>query len=75
SIFITNCFLKMTAPNIATSTKEERLAFVKNEWKCQHNCEICGRCHVLKNRSEEEVFADYVEGKRTYLEIVLEMRK
>ena len=43
----------MTAPNIESSTREERLDYVLNEWRCLHNCEICGKCHVLKGRSEE----------------------
>ena len=43
----------MTAPSIESSTREERLDYVLNEWKCLHNCELCGKCHVLKGRSEE----------------------
>ena len=53
----------MTAPNIESSTREERLDYVLNEWKCLHNCEICGKCHVLKGRSEESLYADYIDGK------------
>ena len=29
----------MTAPNIDSSTREKRLDYVLNEWKCLHNCE------------------------------------
>ena len=29
-------------PDIEQSTREERLAFVQNEWKCLGNCELCG---------------------------------
>ena len=41
----------MTAPSIESSTREERLNYVLNEWKCLHNCELCGKCHVLKGSS------------------------
>ena len=64
----------MTAPSIASSTREERLAFVRSEWKCLHNCELCGKCHVLRGRSETELYADYIEGKREYLELTLAIR-
>ena len=64
----------MTAPNIESSTREERLDYVLNEWRCLHNCEICGKCHVLKGRSEESLYADYIDGKRSYMDITLEIR-
>ncbi|MGN0087400.1 MAG: hypothetical protein ACI353_07775 [Alloprevotella sp.] len=64
----------MNAPPIDSSTREERLAFVLNEWKCLHNCELCGKCHVLKGRSELQLYADYIEGKRPYIDITLEIR-
>ena len=64
----------MTAPNIESSTREERLDYVLNEWRCLHNYEICGKCHVLKGRSEESLYADYIDGKRSYMDITLEIR-
>ena len=66
-------FLVMTAPSIDSSTIEERLAFVRNEWKCLHNCELCGKCRTLKGRSEETLYADYISGKRSYMEITMEI--
>ncbi len=65
----------MTAPSIEHSTREERLAFVQEQWKCLHNCELCGKCHILKGRNEEQLYADYIEGKRPYMDITLEIRK
>ena len=64
----------MTAPNIESSTREERLDYVLNEWRCLHNCEICGKCHDLKGRSEKQLYADYIDGKRSYMDITLEIR-
>ncbi len=65
----------MTAPSIEQSTREERLAFVQEQWRCMHNCELCGKCHILKGRNEEQLYADYIDGKRSYMEITLEIRK
>ena len=64
----------MIAPDIESSTREERLDYVLNEWRCLQNCEICGKCHVLKGRSEEILYADYIDGKRSYMDITLEIR-
>ncbi len=65
----------MTAPDIEQSTREERLAFVQEQWRCMHNCELCGKCHILKGQNEEMLYADYIEGKRSYMDITLEIRK
>lgn len=65
----------MTPPSIETSTKEERMNYVRDEWECTHNCELCGKCHILKGRDAEELYIDYIEGKRSYIDITLEIRK
>lgn len=64
----------MTAPAIEQSTKEERRAYVLEAWKCLHDCPSCGKCHILKGRDAETLYADYIEGKRPYMDITLEIR-
>lgn len=64
----------MSAPSIENSTKEERRAYVVEAWKCLHDCEMCGKCRVLKGRDAEILYADYIEGIRTYMEITLDIR-
>ena len=64
----------MQSPNIEYSSKEERQAYVLEAWKCLHDCEACGKCHILKGRDAEIVYADYINGKRSYMEITLEIR-
>ena len=64
----------MTPPPTDTSTREERLDYVRNEWACLHNCALCGKCHILRGRDEEQLYADYIEGKRSYVEITRELR-
>lgn len=65
----------MNAPSIETSTREERLEYVRNAWQCMHNCELCGKCHILRGRDAETLYADYIDGKRSYLDVTLEIRK
>ena len=64
----------MQAPRIDNSTKEERRAYVQEAWECLHDCEACGKCRILKGRDAETLYADYIEGKRSYIDITLETR-
>lgn len=64
----------MLPPPIEHSTREERQAFVIEAWKCLNDCEACGKCRILKGRDAEMLYADYIEGKRSYIEVTLEFR-
>ena len=61
-------------PSITTSTREERAEFVRTQWECMHNCELCGKCHFLKGKNAEVLYHDYIEGKCSYLDITLKLR-
>lgn len=65
----------MQAPKIENSTKEERRAYVLEAWKCLNDCEACGKCRILRGRDPETLYADYINGKRSYMDITLELRK
>lgn len=65
----------MLPPLIETSTQEERRAYVREKWECMHNCELCGKCHILRGRDAETLYTDYIEGRRSYMDITLEIRK
>ena len=65
----------MAAPSIDKSKRDERLAYVLDQWRCLHNCEICGKCSILKGREAEFLYADYIDGKRDYKEITLKIRE
>jgi len=52
----------MNPPKIENSTKEEREKYINHKYGCKNNCEICGMCKVLKGKSPEIVFAEYIEG-------------
>lgn len=64
-----------TPPDIHNSTKDERITFVKDQWKCLNHCPSCGKCHILKGRDAEEIYAEYIEGVRSYLEISKTIRQ
>mgnify|MGYP003488758822 CR=1 FL=1 len=64
----------MTPPRIEVSTMEERRAFVLEAWKCLHNCDECGKCPILKGRDAETLYAEYINGKQTYIDITLKLR-
>ena len=63
----------MTAPNIESSTREERLDYVLNEWKCLHNCEpmeqreqkpnLFGLCRVVTEEGEANCAANAMSLK------------
>ncbi|MCQ2291371.1 MAG: hypothetical protein MJZ63_08900 [Muribaculaceae bacterium] len=57
------------------TTREQRRAHVLEQWRCLHCCEECGKCKVLRGRDPETLYTDYIEGRRSYLEVTLEIRK
>ena len=64
----------MAPPDIKNSTSEERRAYVIESWRCLHDCEACGKCRIVKGRDAEILYADYIAGIRTYMDITLEIR-
>lgn len=70
-----NLIKPMTTPDINNSTKEERRAYVLEAWKCLNDCEACGKCRILRGRDPETLYADYIDGKRSYIDITLEIRR
>ena len=65
----------MTAPEVEQTTRIEREQFIQDEFRCLADCDLCGKCQILHNRYAEEVYSDYLEGKRSFLEISLELRR
>ena len=64
----------MVTPDIETSTREERLEFIREEFKCLRNSPICGKCNLLRGREAEDLYADYIEGHRSFRDITAEHR-
>ncbi len=53
---------------------EQRREYVLESWRCLGNCEICGRCHFLKGRDPETLYADYINGIRPYIDVTKDIR-
>lgn len=64
----------MKPPSLYDSTVDDRREYVKQAWACMHHCELCGKCHILRGRDPETLYADYIDGRRDYLDITLELR-
>ena len=64
----------MRAPEIETSTEAERRQYIKNAFPCIADCEMCGLCTVFRGKDPELSYADYISGKRSYLEVSQEYR-
>ena len=64
----------MQPPKIEDSTQDGRKAYVLEAWKCLHDCEACGKCRILKGRDPETLYADYIKGERSYMEVTLDIR-
>lgn len=43
----------MRAPEITSSTEEERRQYIKDTFKCIADCDMCGLCTVFKGKDPE----------------------
>lgn len=59
----------MGAPDIASSTREERERFVKNTFRCIADCDSCGICQVFRGKQPEIAYEDYIEGRRDFWDV------
>ncbi|MDD6552521.1 MAG: hypothetical protein PUF37_02890 [Prevotellaceae bacterium] len=64
----------MTAPDIHSSTREEREQYIIDAFRCIADCDNCGACQFLHGHPAEELYADYIEGRRSFRDITLELR-
>ena len=64
----------MKAPEITQSDREERARFIRERFRCIADSDQCGNCQVLHLQEAELVFADYIEGRRSYTEILISLR-
>ena len=59
----------MRAPEIAESTEEERREYIRSTFKCIADCDMCGLCTVFRGKDPELAYADYIMGKRDFIEV------
>lgn len=61
-------------PDIEKSTREERESYIKKTFWCRADCDSCGICQVFGGKEPLIVFEDYIEGRKTFLEISQQYR-
>lgn len=57
----------MRAPDLKSSTIEERRQYIKNIFKCIADCDMCGLCTVFRGKDPELAYEDYIKGKRDFM--------
>lgn len=57
------------APDIISSTVEERRQYIRKRYPCISDCDMCGLCRVFHGRDPENAYDDYIEGKRSYVDV------
>ena len=58
-----------TAPGIDESTIEERREYIKNRYPCISDCDMCGLCKVFHGKDPENAYVDYINGKRSFMDV------
>ncbi len=62
------------APDILTSTIEERREYIKKTFPCIADCDMCGLCKVFHGKDAETAYEDYIAGKRSYMDVSADYR-
>ena len=63
------------APSIGSSTREERLAYVRQRYVCIADCDACGICALFHGRDAEAALSDYIDGKEEHAQVVMRYRQ
>ena len=63
-----------TAPEVNTSTVEERREYIKKRFPCIADCDMCGLCKVFHGKDPEIAFDDYIEGRRSFIEVSMDYK-
>lgn len=64
-----------TAPEISESTTEERRNYIKDRYPCISDCDMCGLCKVFRGKDPENAYVDYINGKRSFMEVSADYRR
>ena len=63
-----------SAPEITSSTEEERRKYIHTRYPCISDCDMCGLCKVFHGMDPELAYRDYIEGKASFDEVSLRYR-
>ena len=67
--------MNTSAPDVSSSTREERLAYVTEHYPCLSDCDLCGQCAVFHGQEPRYAFADYIEGTMGFREVAQRYRR
>ena len=62
-------------PEIESSTVEERREYIKKRYPCIANCDMCGLCKVFRGKDAQTAYDDYIQGKRSFMEVSEDYRR
>ena len=51
------------APTVAESTRDERLSYVRERYRCIADCDQCGLCKLFHGKDAEQALAAYIDGE------------
>ena len=57
------------APNIRSSSEEERRKYIKDKYPCIADCDMCGLCTVFRGKDPELAYSDYIFGHRSFADV------
>ncbi len=63
------------APLIASSTREERLAFVRERYQCISDCDQCGLCKIFHGQDPEHALSAYIDGEQELRQVMMGYRR
>ena len=59
----------VSAPDIVSSTIEERRTYIKERYPCISDCDMCGLCKVFHGKDAETAYKNYIDGNKSFLEV------
>ena len=65
----------MDAPEINTSTVEDRRRYIKDRFPCISDCDMCGLCKVFRGKDPEYAYNDYIMGIRSFMDVSEEYKR
>lgn len=63
------------APSVQSSTREERLAYVRERYQCISNCDLCGLCKIFHGEDPEYALRSYIDGAAELRDVLVAYRK
>lgn len=63
------------SPSITSSTREERLEFIRKRYPCIADCDACGLCKLFHGQDAEHALADYIDGNDELPQVLMRYRR